>query len=779
MRLAQHRTAISHPFTRGRRCGPVVLLTAILALSLPGPAGAGNKSLVRITVAGPEDLARLPRALDVAGRSSEGWIEAVVEPSRMAAIEACGLPYRIVSPDVEALAASVKGYYHTFDGLLTDLLIYTTVFSNIARLDTVGWTYEGRPLVAVKISDNVAVDEPDEPELLFMGLHHAREWPSLEIAYFIVDSLLTTYGFDDHVTELVDSREIWVLPCVNPDGYVYCHDQGHDWRKNRRFFPQFVTYGVDLNRNYNGSCNGVAMGAWGTTTTYGTSHYPGESVYCGPFPFSEAEIQAVRDLYLAHDFVFSVSYHTFQEAVLWPWGYSGNQQVPTDELIGDVGAEMASRISRQSGSGTYDANQSTSLGYTTSGDTDDWAYGFYHYRLGSNCLPYTVEACSQFHPAETALDQVVRENFDGAIYLCEIADSVAALLAARVMPPDIGPPGTVAGGDYTVSWRPRNPHAGADRYRLDEMTGLSVITDGAEGDASRWDLSGFQIGAERSYNGDRSYHSSSDQGEAYDAMTTVHPYPVLEGDSLSFWCWYQIEEGWDMGYAEVSADGRCFQLLDTTATFTGSSGGWIRRAHSLEDYIGRSVFFRFRYTTDGATEWEGLYLDEIHPVAEFAAAATLSDAITDTFYAIAGRDPGDYYYRVRGRNAPWGWGDWSCCRLTTVIGGAIPPERVSDLSVALDRGIRLSWSPVTADTAGGAATIDHYIIYRDMTPDFAASPANSLAAVDQAGYHDTTAAVGISGENHYYLVRAVDDSGTKSAQSNRAGEFDRYIQRWK
>ncbi len=739
---------------------------------------AAAKSLVRIT-AGPEELARLPRGLDVAGRSLEGWIEVVAEPGQLASIEASGLPYRIVHHDVEALAASVKGYYHTFDGLVSDLQIYTTVFSNIARLDTVGFTYEGRPLLLVKISDNVDVDEPDEPELFFMGLHHAREWPSLEIAYFIIDSLLTTYGFDPHVTDLVDSREIWVMPCVNPDGYVYCHDQGHDWRKNRRYFPQFVSYGVDLNRNYNGSCNGVPMGAWGTTTTYGTSHYPWESVYCGPFPFSEVEIQAVRDLYLAHDFVFSVTYHTYMEGVIWPWGYGAGQQVPTDDLLSDVGARMASRITRQSGGGTYAASQATGLGYTTTGDTDDWAYGYYHYVLGTNCLPYTVEACNQFHPAESALDQVVRENFDGAIFLCEIADSVAALFNDRVMPPDVDPLGTLPGGDYTISWRPRNPQAGADRYQVDEMAGLSVITDGAEGDTSRWDLSGFQISAERAYSGSFSYHSSSAQSEAYDAMTTVHPYPVLEGDSLTFWCWYQIEEGWDMGYAEVSTDGRPFELLDTTATFTGSSQDWIRRAYSLEDYVGRSVFFRFRYTTDGSTQWLGLYLDEIHPVAEFAVTATLSDAVTDTCYVVTGQDPGDYYYRVRGHNDAWSWGDWSCCRLATVVEGSVPPEPVSDLTVAPDRGIRLSWSAVTADTVGQAVSVDYYVVYRDTLPDFTASLASSLAAVEQAGYLDTAAAVGISGKNHYYLVRAVDDLGAKSAASNRTGEFDRYIQRWK
>ncbi len=758
---------------------PVAVLFCFLFMLPAGRPCAAAKSLVRITVSAPEELARLPRGLDVAGRSLEGWIEVVAGPDQLERIEASGLPTRVIHPDVETLAASVKGYYHTFDELVSDLEIYTLVFSHIARLDTLGFSFEGRPLLAVKISDNVAVDEPDEPELLFMGLHHAREWPSLEIAYFLIDSLLTAYNFDDHITDLVDSREIWVMPCVNPDGYAYCHDQGNDWRKNRRFFSQFTSYGVDLNRNYNGACNGISMGAWGTTTTDGTSHYPWDGVYCGPFPFSEAEIQVVRDLYLAHDFVFSVSYHTYMEGVIWPWGYAAGQQVPSDDLLSEFGARMASRITRQSGSGTYDAAQSTVLGYTTTGDTDDWAYGCSHYVRGTNCLPYTVEACSQFHPPETVLNQVVRENFDGAVFLCEVADSAASLLHPRVLPPAVDPPGTVPGGGYTVSWRPGNPQAGADRYQLDELTGLTVITDDAESGPSRWDLSGFQISEAQSHGGGHSYHSSSSLSNASDAMTTLEPYPVLPGDSLTFWCWYDIEEVWDMAYAEISVDGRCFQLLDSTATFNNSSAGWIRRAYSLEDYAGRSVFFRFRYSTDGSTEWEGFYLDEVRPVPGYAAVTTLSDSIADTCYVIAGQAPGDYYYRSRGHNDAWGWGDWSCCRLATVVEGAIPPEHICNLTALPAGGIRLSWSPVTVDTAGSAIMVGYYVIYRDTTPDFTASPANSLAAVEQCGYQDVTAAVGVSGLNHTYLVRAVHVSGVKSNDSNRVGEFDRYIQRWK
>jgi hypothetical protein len=752
-----------------------LLTAAILLLSLilfTGQTMAATKSLIRIYLKTPEDVGRLPRALDVAGRKPGAWIDVVADADKLQEIRASGLPSEVILEDVEAHQRTVKGAYHSFPQLVSDLQAMAASYPAIARLDTVGWSYQSRPLLVLKISDNVGTDE-DEPEVLFMGLHHAREWPSLEIAYFIADTLTSGYGADAHITDVVDSREIWVMPCVNPDGYVYCHDQGHDWRKNRHYFPGFDTCGVDLNRNYPGSCNGDPQGAWGTTGTGGgTTHHPDYETYCGPAPFSEIEIQAVRDLFLAHEFVINVSYHTYAEMVIWSWGYDGGVVTPDDDIIAGVGTEMASRISTMSGGGTYGAAQSPAIGYVVAGDTEDWAYGYHHYIAGFNSIGYTVEACDAFHPGEIYLDQIVRENFDGAVYLCDVADSVAALMTPRVMPPVIDPMSTVAGDGYTVSWSPQNPEAGADLFRLDELTGRSVVTDDAEGGGGLWDLAGFSVSTSRYHSASHSFRSSSGVNEAYDAMTTVEPHLVVPGDSLTFWCWYNIEENWDMGYVEVSADGRCYQLLET---FTGASGGWVRKAYGLEDYVGRSVYFRFRYTTDSYVLEEGLYVDDIHPVNSYATTTTLSSSIADTFYAIAGQTPGDYVYRVKGHNMAHGWGDWSCYEDVTVTTSPVPPEAIVDLNAQLSSSIHLNWSPVTTDTAGGSVTIDHYVIHRDTIFDFAASPANSLAATADAFFDDITAADGDTAVNHYYLVRAVRAGGGTSEDSNRAGEFDRFL----
>jgi hypothetical protein len=209
----------------------ILSLIVMLSFVVANEALAGTKSLVRVYVKTADEMRRMPRALDVAGRRYGEWIDVVATPDKLAEIQATGLLTEIIIEDVEAYSRSVKGAYRSFPQMVSDLQSIAVSYPSIAHLDTLGLSYEGRPLLVLKISDNVGTDE-DEPELLFMGLHHAREWPSLEIACFIADTLTAGYGVNSHIADVVDSREIWVMPCVNPDGYVYGHDLGNDWRKN-------------------------------------------------------------------------------------------------------------------------------------------------------------------------------------------------------------------------------------------------------------------------------------------------------------------------------------------------------------------------------------------------------------------------------------------------------------------------------------------------------------------------------------------------------------------
>jgi hypothetical protein len=359
------------------------------------------------------------------------------------------------------------------------------------------------------------------------------------------------------------------------------------------------------------------------------------------------------DLILTHDFVFVITYHTSGEMVIWPWGYTYDS-APDDAILDDVGTEMASRITTQYGGGTYDAFQTSGL-YPATGDLTDWAYGYSLYCLGKNLLAYTVETCASYHPSDSYLDQIVRENFDGAFYLCEIADSIADLLTPRVMPPRMTKLDTSHTGSFQVAWSQTNPPASPDYYGLEEWSELSVSTDDGEDGSDLWEMDGFILSTSRYHSPSNSYFSDLTHGYSVNGMTTLSPYLVNPQDSLTFWRWYDIEENWDYAYAEVSTNGRHWDILDE---FTGSSG-WAREAYSIGDYAGEYVFFRFRYIIDGNVEGEGFYVDDVHPVADFASISTVSSAIADTFHQIDSQPPGRYWYRVNGHNGPRGWGDFS------------------------------------------------------------------------------------------------------------------------
>ena len=566
--------------------------------------------------------------------------------------------------------------YPTFDEVEKELFNISTSYPNITLLASIGSSWEGRCIWCLEVSDSPGVDE-GEPGVLFMGLHHAREWPTVEICLYIAEKLVSEYGLNSTVTSLVNNRRIWIIPCVNPDGYVFSHDLGHDWRKNRHYFPEYDTYGVDLNRNYAGSCNGDLSGWWGSGGV--TSHKPSDETFCGLYPFSEPETRAIRDFIMSNDICASISYHTYGELVIWPWGYSPYLSTPDEEFLREIGEGIASRITRQSGSGTYKPMQSSEL-YPTTGDSDDWLYGYSHYVLGKPLYPYTIEACSTFHPSGRAMEQVRMENFKGAIYLLEKAEEIKKV-KPRVLPPLFMGTSFESPTDFTLHWVERNPLAEAERFELEELKGLDTINDSAE-NPQLWLMNGFSRSSSRFHSPSYSYCFSQTSG-VYGYMSSIYPIPI-DGDlKLSFWCLYDLSNNSNYGFVEVSRDGRIYSILDS---FTGSSHGWVYREYPLDSYFGSSIYIRFRVLRSvsgmGGNEF---FVDDISPTPFFRNTTILSSTIHGYSYSVEGKDDGVYYYRVRGFNSEHGWGDFSCLEKVVVASSNNPP------SPPVIRGRLLGW----------------------------------------------------------------------------------------
>lgn len=630
----------------------------------------------------------LPKDAEFIAASTGEWIDIIIPRYVLQELTDKQIPYSVLIPDMDAYHQALMGSYHTFAQIQTILQNIANTYPTITNLFSIGTSYQNRTIWCLEISDNPGVDE-NEPGVLFMGLHHAREWPTVEICLHIANNLTAGYGSNATITNLVNNRRIWIIPCVNPDGYYYCHDQGNDWRKNRHYFSQYGTYGVDLNRNYNGSSNGDIKGAWGSIGTGSVTHSSSGETYCGPGPASELEIQAIRNFIAYHDICALISWHTYQEELYWPWGYTSST-TPDATYMGAVGTGIAQRITRQSGSGTYTPKQAYGL-YPTTGDTIDWSYGYSHYVLGRTTFAYTIEACSSFHPSESYLDQICKENCDGAHYLLQEAQTIKDTVIPRVMPPILADLPNDADGNYRVSWQEKNPSADPDYFQLDELTGLSIITDDAESGSGKWTLEGFALSTTRYHSGSSSFKSRYLNSDT-SAMTTVSAIPITMGMKLSFWCWYSTENNYDAAFVEVSTDGRSYDVMDV---FMGSSSTWQYKEYDLGNYVNKSIFIRFRYSTDQGTLQEGFYVDDITPVAMFQTETTLSSSITNTFFDITGKSNGTYYYRVKGHNTVRGWCDFSTLKSIVVALGEdqVPPVTTCTLEGEMEGDVFVS--PVT------------------------------------------------------------------------------------
>jgi hypothetical protein len=302
--------------------------------------------------------------------------------------------------------------FHTYQELTNEVTAAAAAYPSIVKKFSIGKSYGGKDIWAVKVSDNVATDEA-EPEVLFDGLHHADEHMSLEMTLAILRWLTTGYGSDTTITRLVDTREIWIIFAMNPDGATY--DIGgrvyHHWRKNRQPTPGSSAIGTDLNRNYDyrwGCCGG------GSTT-------PSSSRYQGPKAFSAPETRAFRDFVQSRivggrqQIRVSLSFHTTGRLVMYPYGYT-LKDVPSDMTTTDhrTFVAMANAMAATNG---YKPEQASDL-YISSGTSRDWLYG--RYRVFAFTFELSPDTAA--YPPDEAIAGETGRNRAAVLYAIDLAD---------------------------------------------------------------------------------------------------------------------------------------------------------------------------------------------------------------------------------------------------------------------------------------------------------------------------------------------------------------------
>jgi hypothetical protein len=671
-----------------RKATTTLAVTLLAVLSVLGAVQAtyANDMLIRVYFDNFEHLKKVVSQFeDVASWGGRRYADISVPQERFAEIEALAPNYEVLIPDIQREIADlgilgVGSAYHTYEEAYAEMDSVADANPTICVVQSLGQSLEGRQIWAIKISDNVGTTE-DEPRVLYMGNHHAREYVTVEIPLYLMYYFVDNYGSDPRVTNLVNNREIWIVPIVNPDGREYCQNYNSNWRKNRR--PNGDgSYGVDINRNYGYM--------WGYDNE-GSSPTPSAEDYRGTAAFSEPETQRIRDFCEDNEISTCISYHSYGNLILYPWGYIP-AVTPDDAIFETLADSMASY-------NTYTYGPAATAIYITNGDSDDWMYG--EQTTKSKMFSYTFEVGSVFQPATTQIIPICQQNLQPALVLADFTGDLTRVLLPET--PTMEPLSDDNDGVYTVEWIDNsdldNP---AVAYALVERTGPATVTDNLEGGTAKWLAESFSLKTTRYHSSTQSYYGGKTNNRNA-KLTARLGLGVTASDTLRFWCWYDIESNWDYAYVEVSTDGgeHYYSIPGNITTnydpngqnagngITGSSSSaWVQGIFPLGAYADSTVHIRFRYWTDGATLGDGFYVDDISHMQTFTASATLSDAITETHYDLT-RPIGTYYYEVKAKDDDGQWSYLSQRKHLTVTGAGVPDRAAAASGLVFANPVRV------------------------------------------------------------------------------------------
>ncbi len=291
--------------------------------------------------------------------------------------------------------------YHTYDEIIESLTTYSKKYPSFVEYFSLGKSFEGRDIPAIKISNK---NKSNLPGILFTGSHHAREHLSTEVPMLLIKHLIENYNSNQRIQTLIDNREIVFAPLINPDGALYDikDKQYRVWRKNMHSSNN-TTYGVDLNRNYSYG--------WGGP---GSSSSPGSDIYRGEEPFSEPETSAVKTFIEQNTNIkIILSFHTYSELILYPWGHQNEGVGGDDQKVFET---MAQTMAAWNG---YRPKQASGL-YIASGDTCDWAYGEHKiFCFTFELTPRYSWGPFGFYPGPKVIQPTFQTNIKPALYLIE------------------------------------------------------------------------------------------------------------------------------------------------------------------------------------------------------------------------------------------------------------------------------------------------------------------------------------------------------------------------
>lgn len=540
-------------------------------------------------------------------------------------------------------------------------------------------TIENRPIYHVKISDNPNSNEA-EPKILYTAIHHAREPMSLMETIFFMWYVLENYNTSAEIAYLVNNTQMFFVPCINPDGYIYNEttnpNGGGMWRKNRRNNGGGV-YGVDLNRNYSYG--------WGTT---GTSTVTSNDTYCGTSAFSEPETQAMRWLVQNNDFEMAFNAHTYAKDILFPIGTTVAEFAPhhnyfqahTDHMVEHNG---------------YTSMKSSAL-YPASGDSDDYMYKV-DIGVGQKdtIFVHTPEVGTAFWQPQSEIIATCQEMVFPNLILAHLSKNYTIVKdtdpnmistlsgnfnhSARRLGREAGPVtvsiqpllniatvGTAvvynlaqmqtSTGAISYTLNPAIQFGDQIKYILKTDNGLWVkkdtiiktygsLTVQAIEDATTvtnwtgtWSTTTSTfVSASKSFTDSPTGNYASNANKTYTYIPTIDLTNAAAA-MISYYAKWAIEADYDYTQFQVSVDGgttwigQCgnYTVNGTNANgsvqpnnqpvYEGTQGTWVLEEINLSDYIGQVIKVRFVLKSDGGTNMDGFYFDDFKVMNNIAQA---------------------------------------------------------------------------------------------------------------------------------------------------------------
>lgn len=615
-------------------------------------------------------------------------------------------------PVPENFSQGSMGGYYTYSEVLTELDNMANLFPEIITSKTQIGTHEsieGRPIYYLKISDNPSMSE-DEPQVLYTAIHHSQEPASIQQLIFYMYYLLENYDTNPEVQYLIDNTELYFIPVVNPDGYVYNETEDPDggglWRKNRRENEGFLAgYGVDLNRNYDYAF------AW---DGIGSSNIGQHPWHRGDSAFSEPETQAVKTFLESHNILLDLNWHTYGDMLIYPWNYESHNT--DDSTFYDLLSKDMTKENHYRFGTCYET-----YGYQSNGDADDWGYG--ETETKNKIISLTGECGNGddgFWPSPDRIIDIclgtIRMNLELAHYAghyTDFTDMESDILSQNTghLNYKIQAVGLSAPSVFTVSMTALTDnisfgderitpemelldfHSDSIAYTITAASGESIayvvnidngnyvyrdtvnkyfgeidilFTDDCES-MTNWDADDWDICDETAFSGNHSITESP--GDNYGSFQTSEITPTqsfdLEGytyAAVQFYTKYDLENNYDRVQFFVSNDdgdswtSQCGRLT-TIGTDDEEEGepvyhnftqGWVFEEISLADYLGENIQVKFRFKSDQNNTRKGFHFDNFRIVG-LVPQPVSSETVSKSDFAVY-PNPAQDVLRIQRKN---------------------------------------------------------------------------------------------------------------------------------